>query len=185
MNGGERPVNDRAAIRGAAVAVLGAAALALAVACGPGLQGRPAASSTAASSADVAHIWHQFAQCVRDHGDPGFPDPTIDAQGHPNWPSNVQRPSAQGKQACASILDRLTHNDEPSSHPDVAMMLRFAQCMRAHGITDWPDPDDQGRFHMPPALGNMKAGPRWNQIRAAMSGACRQYNTAGGIEIAQ
>lgn len=173
-------MNDRAAIRGAAVAVLGAAALALAVACGPGLQGRPAASS-----ANVANIWHQYAQCVRDQGDPSFPDPSIDAQGHPNWPGNVQRPSAQSKQACVSILDRLTHNDEPSSHPDVAMMLRFAQCMRAHGITDWPDPDDQGRFHMPPTLGNMKAGPRWNQIRAAWSGACRQYNTAGGIEIAQ
>ena len=28
-----------------------------------------------------AALWHVAAQCVRDHGQPDFPDPTINSQG--------------------------------------------------------------------------------------------------------
>jgi hypothetical protein len=28
----------------------------------------------------------------------------------------------------------------------------FARCMRAHGVSDWPDPDDLGHFPLPSRL---------------------------------
>lgn len=155
-----------------------AAGLAAALAaCGPGQQ-----PQAAAQSANPTHVYHQFAQCIRDHGDPGFADPTVDAQGRPQFPANVQRPSDQAIQACQSILNQLPQNLRPNPPPDPAMMLRLAQCMRAQGITDWPDPDSQGRFTFPPSLGNLKTSPRFAQIRAAMQGPCKRYDPTGRIE---
>jgi hypothetical protein len=66
----------------------------------------------------------------------------------------------------------------------VATRIRFAQCMRQQGITDFPDPDEQGRFNLPPSLaqgGNLKSSPRWPQVQQAMDGPCHQYDPSGHI----
>lgn len=160
--------------------LLAAGLVAALTACGPGQQAHAAAQA----SASPVHVYHQFAQCVRDHGDPSFPDPAVDAQGRPQLPSNVQRPPDQVLRACESILNQLPQSLRPTDHPDPAMMRRFAQCMRAHGITDWPDPDSQGRFPLPPSLANLKQSPRFPQIRAVWEGPCKQYDTSGHIEVA-
>jgi hypothetical protein len=155
------------------------AALALAAACGTAAAQTPAAQP----SADPAAIYRQFAQCVRDHGQPDFPDPTLDSQGQPQLPPGVEKPPTSIMQACASILNRLPASLRPRSATanDPAMMRRFAQCMRAHGIDDWPDPNADGTFTMPPTLGNIKTNPRWSRIQAAWTGPCRQYNPSGHI----
>lgn len=46
-------------------------------------------------------------------GDPNFPEPTIDAQGNPQLPPGVQKPSPELRQACGSILNRLPAMDHP------------------------------------------------------------------------
>jgi hypothetical protein len=150
-----------------------------AAACGIG----PQAPAAARPTANPATVYHQFAQCVRGHGQPDFPDPTIDAQGHPQLPDGVQKPPNEIIQACASILDQLPASIRPNTvQNDPAMMRRFAQCMRDHGIDDWPDPNAQGDFPFPPSLaGSMKTGPRWPQIQAAWNGPCRQYDPSGHI----
>lgn len=155
------------------------AALALAAACGPAAAQTPAVQP----SASPAAIYRQFAQCVRDHGQPDFPDPTVDAQGRAQLPDDVPKPPDSVMQACASILNRLPASLRPrnSTPNDPAMMRRFAQCMRAHGIDDWPDPNADGSFTMPPTLGNIKTNPRWSQIQAAWSGPCKQYDPSGHI----
>lgn len=160
-----------------------AAALALsAAACGIGSPQTPAAHATT----DPARVYHQFAQCVRDHGQPDFPDPTVDAHGQPQLPDGVQKPPDDVMQACASILNQLPASSRASgAQNDPATMRRFAQCMRDHGIDDWPDPDADGNFHFPPGLsGNLKAGPRWPQIQAAWNGPCKQYDPSGHISSA-
>ena len=150
----------------------------LGAACGVG---QPHAAAT--PSPDLMQRYHQAAQCVRDHGQPDFPDPTVDANGNAHLPDGVQKPSDQVLNACKSFLDRLPANANPNNHPDPQMMLRFAQCMRQQGIDDWPDPDAQGRFHFPPSLaGDIKRGPRWSQISAAWNGPCARYNPSGSIE---
>jgi hypothetical protein len=72
----------------------------------------------------------------------------------------------------------------PPATPDVAMRIRFAECMRQQGISDFPDPDQQGRFQLPPSLaqgGNLKSSPRWPQVQEAMDGPCHRYDPSGHI----
>jgi hypothetical protein len=160
------------------------AALALtAAACGIGPQ-----ASADRPTPNPTTVYHQFAQCIRDHGLPDFPDPTLDAQGQPHLPDGVAKPPDAILQACLSILNQLPPSSRPNSgdsQNDPAMMRRFAQCMRDHGIQDWPDPDSDGNFHFPPTLsGNIKTGPRWQQISAAWNGPCKQYDPSGHISSA-
>lgn len=75
-------------------------------------------------------------------------------------------------------------SQQPAAHPSAnpAQVARqFAQCMRDHGISDWPDPDAEGYFHFPPELANFKASPRWPQIRAAWTGPCKRFNPQGHV----
>jgi len=159
------------------------AGLGLAVAlagCGSGQGSQQPAAHPSANPAQVAR---QFAQCVRDHGDPSFPDPTIDAQGNPQLPDGVERPPSDSAvmRACGSLLNQLQAQNRNNQAPDPAAMRTFAQCMRDHGISDWPDPDAEGYFHFPPELANFKASPRWPQIRAAWTGPCKRFNPQGHV----
>jgi hypothetical protein len=132
-------------------------------------------------------VWHQAAQCVRDRWEPTFPDPTIDSSGRATFPPGTQEPPQSVLDACQHILQQLPPQDrqaDTSRQNDPAMMLRFAQCMRRHGISDWPNPDGSGQFHFPPSLsGNLKAGPRWPSVRSAWT-ACDRYDPSGHIETA-
>lgn len=143
--------------------------------CGGGHRPQQAAASP---PADHGVVFRQFAQCVRDHGDPSFPDPTVDAQGNPQLPDGAQKPASAVMQACGSILNQLPAQNR-SDQPDPAAMRRFAQCMR--GVSDWPDPDAEGYFHFPPELANFKASPRWPEIHAAWIGPCKRFNPQGHV----
>ena len=134
-----------------------------------------------------AQIWHQYAQCVRDHGAPDFPDPVVNDQGRASFRDDAARAAAQqapesAMAACASVLDRLpaTARDD---QPDPGQMRQFAQCMRDHGVQDWPDPDAQGRFHLPSSLQG-KDSSRWPQVQAAWNGPCKRYDPSGSIRTA-
>lgn len=140
----------------ASAALLGASFAACGTTSSPGVAHLAGSSSTPSPTADVATIVTRFAQCARAHGATGLPDPTVDAQGQPDFrqlkialgalPQAVQR--AVGD-SCQSILAALP----PPPPPDAATLqalVAFAQCMRSHGIADMPDPDPQtGRFHLP------------------------------------
>jgi hypothetical protein len=161
---------------GAAVAVL------LLGACGFG------AAQAHNTGPSLTTRWHLVAQCFRANGYPDLPDPTIDSHGQPQLPDSVQKP-ATIPTPCQSLLDQANQASEAAggggihqpSH-DVAQLRLFAQCMRDHGLDDWPDPDSQGRFHLPADLQG-KSGPRWPAIRAAWSGPCAQFDTGGSLDV--
>jgi hypothetical protein len=57
-----------------------------------------------------AQIWHQYAQCVRDHGAANLPDPVVDDGGRASFRDDAARAAADqapesAMAACASILD--------------------------------------------------------------------------------
>jgi hypothetical protein len=166
--------------------IVAAAALTLLAGCALGPIGRPAAAAT--PTPNPAVVYRQFAQCIRTHGLPDFPDPVLDAQGQPQLPPGVDKPPDAIMQACSSVLNQLPASSRGSGaqQPNPAEMRRFAQCLRAHGIEDWPDPNPDGSFTFPPSLaGNLKTSPRWSQIQAAWNGPCKQYNTSGHIRASQ
>jgi hypothetical protein len=100
-----------------------------------------------------------FSRCMRAHGLPNFPDPSTNGRGIQLsvGPSSGVNPQAPAFQAAQKACGRLLPGGGPSSrHPsaqDKAQMLQVSQCMRRHGITDFPDPtttqpSDPRRFGM-------------------------------------
>jgi hypothetical protein len=142
--------------------------------------------ATQAAAETPTQVWHELVLCARAHGDPTFPDPQyIDSQGHAKFPPNTSPPPQSTQLACQSIYNRLPAAARTSAPPDIRMEIRFAQCMRDHGLTDWPDPDANGDYPLPPDLiTTSKSGPLWDRIKTAWD-ACRQYNPSGSISVSQ
>ncbi len=103
--------------------------------------GRSRANNTAAS----AQKGVKFAQCMRSNGVSQFPDPgpsgkfTIEAVVNgasldPNTPAFKQAISA-----CKNLEPAGFTGGKRSSRQQSAA-LRFAQCIRANGVRDFPDP---------------------------------------------
>jgi hypothetical protein len=123
----------------------------------------PSAHPAATSRAQVQQVWRELVQCIREHGMPDLPDPTFDDQGHVSFPDDTPRVPEEAQRACSAISDRLPPNAQGGTQPpppDVMQALvLFAQCMRAHGLPTWPDPDSVGAYPLPPEIidgGNVK-----------------------------
>jgi hypothetical protein len=121
----------------------------LAAACGGSSSSTTAASGGAASatagsggaaSGGVASEAQQlaFARCMRSHGVSNFPDPnpgggfggrTQGVQSNPNYQTAYN--------SCHNLLPAGAGN---KGQQNVSQFLQHAQCMRSHGISNYPDP---------------------------------------------
>jgi hypothetical protein len=118
---------------------------------GPGVAGAstPSASASPTSSGSAEAQALAYAQCMRSHGVAGFPDPTVHngSVGFDITPGDgVDENSPQyasARRACRSLRGGGTAN--PGS-AKLAAELKFAQCMRSHGVPDFPDPNKNGGF---------------------------------------
>lgn len=164
----------------AAVAVLvGALAGCGAASPAPGATGSPAASL----QQQARTVWLQFAQCVRAHGAPSFPDPQVDSQGHADFGQSPQTKTeaSQAQGTCGSILNRLPASvtgNAPATAARLHELTLFARCMRQHGLPQWPDPQPDGAFRLSgtPYATTGKSP----QVLGAMH-ACSQYDAGGSI----
>jgi hypothetical protein len=86
----------------------------------------------------------KFAQCMRSHGVPNFPDPGQPVGG----PGSGINPQAPGFQSAGQRCDKLTNNPQPKGTPASASQRRAAlasaECMREHGVPGFPDPIPSG-----------------------------------------
>jgi hypothetical protein len=85
----------------------------------------------------------KFASCIRSHGVPSFPDPV--AGGGFQFPTgpgfNPAAPAfTAAQQDCHSLLPHGGKGPGEASAQDKARVLAIATCMRAHGVTGFPDP---------------------------------------------
>lgn len=139
-------------------------------------------SPVQAQAQSPAQIWHELVACARSHGIPNMPDPTIDSHGHAQFPPGAPKPTQAVQQACQSIYNRLPASVRNGSTPDIAMATRFAQCMRTHGLSDFPDPNPDGSYPLPPDLITNKTGPLWDRFKAAWD-SCRAFNPSQQISV--
>jgi hypothetical protein len=109
-----------------------------------------------------------FVQCMRAHGEPAFPDPSsqgIISDSQANLSSPVLLAAAR---ACGSLLPpgslQLT---EAQQEQLAAQALKRAECMRAHGVTNFPDPPAPGQKGNPPAPSGGGIDPNSPVFRAA------------------
>ena len=123
----------------AIVAVIGAG-------CGSDAASKTGAGNTASSTHEKAM---KFAACMRDNGVSGFPDP--DASGATTVDRIVNGSSLDpSSPAWKRAIDACRDLEPPgftgrkrSAH-EQKIALEFAQCMRDHGVEDFPDPTPDG-----------------------------------------
>lgn len=92
----------------------------------------------------------RFAECMRSHGEPNFPDPVESGQGvglrlnHSVDPNTPQFQTAQ--KACAAYAPPgLGAGGSPTK---IRQQLEaFAACMRSHGVPNFPDPKVSSSSH--------------------------------------
>jgi hypothetical protein len=148
------------------VAVVAAAAVALlAAACSSGSESSAGSSSPNAGGSTRSPSAIAYSACMRSHGVPSFPDPVSSgnlpkADAHQLGVSSSQLQAAQ--QTCRHLLpnnggaitaDSISQCMMAGDCPPVLVQeilneeRNFAQCMRSHGVPNWPDPiiDSQGR----------------------------------------
>jgi hypothetical protein len=83
-----------------------------------------------------------YANCMRSHGMPNFPDPKPGGGFlfHAS-PETISSPAFKAAQAkCQKLLPEGPGSGPPPSAQTLAHYLKVAQCMRTHGVPDFPDP---------------------------------------------
>lgn len=171
-------------IRFVAAPATAALTLAAAVACQSGTPSGAGAATTTTPTGDaqILAIGRQYSQCVRDHGIPTFPDMVVVA-GHLALPDGAEgtagdqalRSNTGARDACAPILRALpagAQKGQALTSQDKVDLVRFARCMRQHGVPEWPDPNAHGSFPIAstPLGGQLKS----SRVLDAEQ-ACRQY----------
>ena len=123
-----------------------------------------------------------FSACMRSHGVPNFPDPVTGANGGAQVDitqgSGIDQNSPQyqsAMHACQSLLPAGKVNGGSVSPTVRTEYLRYAACMRSHGVPNYPDPTFSGNSVN---LGNLSADgidPNSPQYQSA-SNACASLN---------
>lgn len=109
----------------------------------------PAASAASASSQGVRGALLSYSRCMRAHGVPNFPDlatggtqisaQTLQSEGVDTSSAAYQ----SAAQACRSLL---TGASGGASRVSAGALVTFAQCVRRHGIRNFPDPVTKNGF---------------------------------------
>lgn len=141
----------------------------LMAACSGGPSGGGVAS--AGSTTSVAHAASKgstrasglaYAQCIRSHGISNFPDPNSQGQIslRPSEGINISSPQYEAAQeACKSLQPGAGTPAQQAQH--TAAALKYSQCMRAHGVPNFPDPNGQGGFEIQPGAGIDPNSPQY------------------------
>ena len=97
---------------------------------------------------------HTAAQCIRDHGIPNYADPVI-GPGDVVYTDQRDLEKASdaavgaARAACRAIVAQANFDPTQRPHPPAQMVrdgVREAQCLRAHGLPNWPDPKPTDTF---------------------------------------
>jgi hypothetical protein len=126
----------------------------------------------------------EYSGCMRTHGVPNFPDPTSSGVFLSRQRNEVDRSSSQFASANKACLHLLPNGGEPTSaqtQQGLAQELKLAQCMRSHGVPDFPDPQLQPHNRISLRVGGPGFDPNSPQYQAANS-ACKHF-TPGGIGL--
>jgi hypothetical protein len=117
-------------------------------------------TTTLPKASNATALVDEWATCMRSHGDPDQTDPMIDSHGG----INITVPSGNSSHAfgealhnvtgtCSQYLaaaQRVLRAEIPYTpfNPDTALIVQYANCMRANGVPNYPYPvGDQTNFN--------------------------------------
>jgi hypothetical protein len=126
-------------------------------------------SSSPESGASAQQKLVAYAQCMRTHGVPEFPEPNegkllFHSSDHNGHVTGLNPESAQF-QAAQKVCGKLAPNGgkAPSAAEQAKMQegaLNFSRCMRSHGVPNFPDPEfSQSGGGVGIRIGGKKGGP--------------------------
>ncbi len=118
-----------------------------------------------------------FSRCMRSHGVPNFPD----ANNSSKFPgartlgvSNSLFQAAENK--CRPLLPNGGQSAQAASPQLLDKVLKFARCMRSHGVPNWPDPTPTPSGPQPYVFNLTRAhgfDPRSPQVNNALNECMR------------
>ncbi len=123
-----------------------------------------------------------YARCMRSHGVQDFPDPTtppgggvaFQLNGGAGSDLNHTNPTFKAaNQACRALLPG-GQQAPTASDPQIAAEVKWARCLRSHGVPSFPDPNSQGAFD------SSKFDDRSPAFQTA-SKACKSLQSTGSI----
>jgi hypothetical protein len=137
--------------------------------------GGSSSSGTSALAQAVA-----YSQCIRSHGVPNFPDPVRTPSGGYGYRTVGIDPNSaafQGAlQACKALPSPWNSTSQELSPAQQQAWLHWAQCIRAHGLPDFPDPTFSGR-----EVHDSSVGSSSPQLQQAMDACKSQRPSVGGL----
>ena len=111
---------------------------------------------------------------MRSHGVPSYPDPTRSGLVK-ETPQQLGVSTSQFQRAQRACRHLLPNGGQPPNQAQRqqvrAQALQFAQCVRTHGVPNFPDPASDGRIPDPAAVGIDQGSPKFE----AANQACGKY----------
>jgi hypothetical protein len=165
----DRPARQRSALRGLALAGI-VGLLLFAVACGGRSQHakvaqigtRSTATNPGPSNTSGSGDLTAYSACMRAYGVRNFPDP--DSKGRIAMTSGVDPDSFEFKTAARKCQQLLPNGGRPTLQQQRMVKqaaLKFARCMRAHGVPSFPDPTASGALAIGKKAGVDPNSPRF------------------------
>lgn len=151
-----------------------------AIACGLMLAacGSSKPHSTTKSKSYVTGV--KYAQCMRAHGVPNFPDPTPQGGISSSALSIVEKQSPALSSAQHTCQKLEPHGGPPPgsgfNEQQLQQMIAKARCIRDHGFPSFPDPDASGDN-----IGRGTMPPGWNPFAPAETKARKTCAKVGSV----
>jgi hypothetical protein len=123
------------------------------------VDGRSGGSAIPPKGDNATHLMDEWATCMRANGDPNQSDPTIDQYGvinitMPSGTSAALSSEVHGSSGPCSQYELAAENDLRAANPVAppptqAQLLQYVDCMRTHGVPNYPDPgpNDETNFN--------------------------------------
>jgi len=111
-----------------------------------------APTSTGAAAVTGSPSPEAYAKCMRSHGVPTFPDPNSKGQVSSSSIANLNSPQyRKAQEVCRPLLPQgYATRGAPAGQggsltpQQQAQFLKYARCMRAHGVSNFADPTSSG-----------------------------------------
>jgi hypothetical protein len=150
------------------LATFGLAAIGLlASACGSGSSSGSGVAHIGSSTTAIGHSssTHSvkpsglaYALCIRSHGIANFPEPSgngsTEIQKGRTSPDFNSPKFQSAVKACRSLNPAGAGPTPAEQAKQLAAEVKFSQCMRSHGVSDFPDPSSQGVLNFQGVDGN-------------------------------
>ena len=142
-------------------------------------------TAVAGTSTTTASKAVRFAECMRDHGVSGFPDPdasgglTVDAIANGSS-LDTDGPAWKAAIAACRDLQPAGFTGHRRSARQQQGALAFAQCIRDHGVEDFPDPTGDSPLVDTNRIPSAAGSSGMSRLNAAMQ-TCRELAAAAGV----